>query len=1063
MSIMKWCRTWFLVGLAFSSTGLMAQTDQATVRGTATDPTGAVVPNANIELTNVGTNVTRKAITNENGDYEIPYVNAGTYRLTGAATGFKNFAADNIILTGREVRRIDLAFQLGGVGSEVTVNAGAAVIQTEGSQIAGGFSGNAYVDSPLSQDFFPQSFMTTLPNVQTNNGGWSLYFAGQGPSQTQESMDGVSNDGSVNLVQNMNDFQDLQVVQANSSAEYSRVANFTMVGKSGTNELHGKVYYDLNNSALNAREFFDQEKPPYKQHQGGAYVSGPIRRNKTFFYGSYSLTRIPSASFYTRNVPTLAFRQGDFSALSRQLTDPLTGQPFPGNQIPASRINPTSQKLQEQYIPTPNQGSPNSTANNFGYLFPHPTDLYKWDSVNARIDHKISEKNTLFGRFINRLTPYVLAGNFPEVGTWTRMRNHHSIVVSDTHVFSPALINTARWGWARDYIVDGQTEDGFTPVTGDAVVKAIGLQGVNPKGYSAMGFPQMNITGVSALSQQAGGVNQRLNTFEYADSITWSKGSHVMKFGGELRHFNNFTGQIPTGTYGTFTFNGSLTGNGYADFLLGLPYQSTRLDPLTNRTSTSQELGFFATDTFKLTRKLTLDYGLRWDFFGAAKYADGLQYNWDPATGNVIVPQAALSEASPLYPATIKLSPGNPVPHSKLTQFRPRVGVAYRLQDTLVLRGGYGIFSEYIGNFPRLQGTGPFQISETYFNQIQNGQPLFAFPNPFPSSLASAVIPSQSVSGYPADTDNGMIHQFNASLEKQFGSNGVRVSYIGSRSRGMNYTLQLNKPQPSLTAFTASRRPWPQFVGASFTQSNGRENYNAGQIELQRRMGALTLDAHYTLSNNMADYLNLENPYDHRFWNRVAFNSRHRAVISINYDLPFGRGKRYLASAPAVVNGILGGWQLGWISYFQSGQYFSPAYSGADPSNTNTSGGLPDRLADGNFPPDQRDVNRWFDASAFRVPPAGRFGNSGVNILEGPRLNVHHFSLLKSFKLTDRVRLVYQAMITDIFNHPNFDFPNNNISVPDQVGVMYQLREGGGGGRELADSRRIEMRLRIEF
>lgn len=1055
-----------MLGLLVMSSRLPAQTDLATVRGIVADPTGALVPKVAIELTNIATNVSRKAVTNDDGDFEIPYVALGTYRLTASAAGFRNFVADNIVIRAREIRRIDVKLELGAVGSEVTVTEkGAAVISTEGSQVANGFSHEAFVDSPLSQSFFPQAYMTTLPNIQTAQGGFTIRFAGQ--SQVSENLDGVTSDGSVNLVQNMNDFEDLQVVAVNNSAEFSRVAQFSMAGKSGTNNFHGKVYYDLINSALNTKRYFDPVKIPYKEHRGGANISGPIIKNRTFFYFGYSLVRIPSRSFYNRDVPTENMRRGNFSdflnqARPVQIKDPFTGEPFPRNMIPADRIHPTAAKVQDLYIPKPNQGSPGSTFQNYGFLFPFPTDLYRWDSHTDRIDHKLTERNTVFARYINRETPYVLNGPFANLGTWTRQRKHHSIVANDTHVFSPKVVNQFNWGWIKDYFIDGAETGGVTPPKGDQAVKAIGLQGVNPKGYSEMGFPTMTITGIQQLRQQPGGVNLDQNIFQFTNSVTWSTGKHVVKFGSDTRLFRDHNGSIPEGTYGTFAFNGSLTGLGYSDFLLGLPYNSTRLDPLTDRKQKAYEWGMFITDTFKVNRRLSLDYGLRWDFFHPSQYEDGLQYNWDPTSGNVVIPEAARGKVSPLYSPAIKIVTGGVYPSPKKTNSRPRIGVAYRLRDDFVIRGGYGQYTEWLGNFFRAQGTGPFQIAESYFNEIKNGQALLSFPNPFPSSLAGAAIPSQSVSGYPLDTDHGVIHQFNVSIEKEIGKFGTRLSYIGSRSHGLNYSLGLNKPRPSLVPFTNARRPYPQFVNTAFVYTDGRATYNSMQIELQRKVGAVILDAHYTLASNLSNTLNLENPYDHDFWGRDAYTSRHRAVVNATWYLPVGKGKRYLSAAPRAVDSVLGGWELSWIGYFQSGQYFTPSFSGADPSNTNSFGGLPDRIADGNLPPDKRDRNRWFDPSAFAIPPAGRFGNSGVNILEGPGLNLHHISAIKSFRITERAKFVLQSMFTNIANHPHFDFPNANISVPASVARVFQLRQGDGG-REMSGSRNLQLRGRIEF
>ncbi|MEN6535714.1 MAG: carboxypeptidase regulatory-like domain-containing protein, partial [Bryobacteraceae bacterium] len=1035
--MVKYLCRWFLPVFLFCSV-LAAQSDQATVRGTAKDQTGAVVPSATIEITNVATNIARKTITNEHGDFEIPYLNRGTYRLTATATGFKSFVAESVILSIAEIRRIDVTFQLGDVTSAVTVTAGAGVIQTEGSQIANNFSQKTWVNSAASADIFPETLMASLPNVQNNADGWTIRVAGQPSQQMSNAIDGVSRDTYSNQVRNMAHLEEVQLITVNASAEYARVINETMVSPSGTNQIHGRAYYQMVNSALAARPATSTVKPSFKEHHAGIEASGPIVRDKTFFYVSYSPFRFPGSSTYQRNVPTFSMRDGDFSAFTTKIKDPLSGTVFPNNVIPASRINSTSSTIQDLYIPEPNQGGATLRTNNYSFIHPYPTDAIKIDVLTGRVDHKLSEKNTIYARYTVRTSPYVLAGCFPEVGSWTRERHHHSIVVSDTHIFSPSLVNTARWGWLKDFVKDGDEVDGFTPVKGDEVVKNIGLQGVNAQGLSAMGFPTLTVTGITTINQTAGGVNQDERDFSYADSLTWSTGRHVFKFGGEWKTFRYRTDTVSATNWGSFTFNSSMTGDGYGDFLLGLPYASSRIDPLMNRVKKNYELGFYVTDTFKITPKLSVDYGLRWDYFGPSSYNDGLVYNWNPASGAVIVPEDVRADVSSLYPSTITIATGQVIPSPTKSGFRPRVGFGYQLKKDLVIRGGYGMFSESEGNYYALSGSGPFEIAETYYNTVSDGAASFSFPNPFPTSITTAAIPSQSVTGYPMEADNGVIHQFNLSVERQIGSVGLRASYIGSRSRGMHYSMSTNKPEPSLIPFTASRRPYPQFVGTTYYFGDGKANYDSAQFEIQRKMKSLTFDAHYTLASNLYNYSNLQNPYDHYLWNRDT-TARHRGVVNVMYELPFGRGRAYLNSGPAAVNFLLGGWTAGWTAMFQSGFYFSPSFSGSDPSNTNTSGGLPDRIADGNLDPSDRTNDRWFDASAFAVPQKGHFGNSGVDVLEGPGLNVHHLSLSKEFRVKERFKVTYQAYATDAFNHPNWRTPNANISVPSQVGKVTTL------------------------
>jgi hypothetical protein len=1046
--------------LAFAA-GAFGQLTVSTIRGTATDASGAAVTGASITLVNLGTNVQRSAVTNENGDFEMPDLQRGTYRLTASHPGFKNWVADNILLESNQVRRIDVALEVGAVGSEVTVRADAAVISTESAKIQSSFSRQRFDDAPLVGDGRnPQMVMTTLPLVQSTGGVYGIQVAGQPASQVQEGIDGHTGDGTSLSGINIHDYQEVTMVQGNNSAEFARAGYFNFITKSGSNQFHGRAHYWHQNSALSARGFFEATKPKNLFHTMHADVSGPVRRDKTFFYVSWSAQRFPSSSFNLRDVPTEPMRRGDFSQLlatARPVTirDPLSNMPFAGNIIPASRINPTSQGIQEKYIPAPNLGAPGALANNYGFLFPYPSDAWHVDYNVERVDHKLSDKNTIYGRWISARLRYVLASTYPNmIATQIRRTNH--FLIEDTHVFSPRVVQSFRFALYKAKFTWGEELDGFQPIVGDQVVRELGIQGVNPKGLSAMGFPRVNITGYRELRVNPGGIAQNDKTWGLADTVTWSTGRHVLRIGAEFKPMSNFSSQVPEGTYGIFTFNGSYTNYGQADFLLGIPFSSERLDPLINRTLLDSELGIFVQDTFKASNRLTLELGLRWDRFGSATYEDGLIYNWDPTTGNVIVPQAGLQAISPLYPVDrIKVAAGEAGQNPSLRNFAPRLGVAYRpFGANFVVRGGYGIYTATNGRYARAQGVGPYQLSETFFNSIQAGRPLFAFPNPFPPGSGS--IASQSISGFPADTDNGHIHQFNVTVERQVQDIGLRLSYQGSRSRGLNYNVNVNKPEPSLTPFAQARRPYPQFVNATYVRTDGAANFNAFTVQAQRKAGPFTFDAHWTLASNMTNMLNTENPYAPLFWNRDAATSRHRVVFHTVWELPVGRGRRLLTGAPRPVDLVLGGWQLYWIAYMETGQYFTPSFSGADPSNTNTSGGLPDRIGDGNLPASERQLNRWFDASAFVRPPAGRFGNSGVNILQGPGLHEHNLTIAKRIPITERLSFTFMAAMQNVANHPNFNNPAANISTPGSVGVVSSI-EG------FAPSRQIMLRGRLDF
>lgn len=1042
---------------------LFGQLSLSTIRGTAKDPTGALVANAEITVVSLETNFKRVTNTNENGDFEIPDLQRGTYKLTATQSGFKTFVADNIILEGNQIRRINVAFELGSVGTEVTVRADAAVIQTDTAKIQGSVNTSKHFDTPwvgAEATLDPSLFITTLPLVSQTSGVWSSQWAGQASGQVQEGQDGHTNDGAVNQLNDILDTQEITVVTVNNTAEFSRVGYMNLVTKSGSNDFHGRLSYWNLNSALKAREFFESEKAKTLIHTVSVSASGPIRKDKTFFYASANILKVPSKQFYLRDVPTAKMRSGDFSQLLAQRTpivvrDPLNGAPFAGNIIPTSRLSPVSLKVNEKYLPAPNRGGADDLSNNYGFTFPFPTDYALRKDFTQRIDHQVTSQNRLMGRMIEDWGLYVLPTNFPAF-SWTRVRFNIHFVAEDTHVFSPNLVNTFRVGLYKEKVTDGDPLYGVTPFKGDEAVKEIGLQGVNRLNLSAQGFPRIDITGYPTLRTQPGGVVQNDHNWGYADTVTWSKGRHVIKFGGEFKPQNRFTGNVPEGNYGTFSFNGSLANYGYADFLLGLPFTSSRLDPRTNRTRLDNELGLFITDAWKVNSRLTLDLGIRWDRFGAPKFEDGLMYNWDLKTGNIVVAQGTKKEVSALYPTTINVVEGDVRQNPKSSNFAPRFGLAYRVTDNTVVRGGYGIYTETLGRYSRLLTGGPFEITETYNNVIANGQPLFSFPNPFPTSLGAARVPSQSFTGYPFDTDNGKIHQFNLTLERQVKDIGIRLSYVGSRNRGMNYGLTINKPQASLIPFTQDRRPWNQFVGGSYYRSNGAQNFNAMTFQAQRKVGNLTFDGHWTWASNYSNMVNLQDPYAPLGYSRDPYTSRHRVVLNTVWEIPVGKGRRYLSSAPAVAHHVLGGWQLYWIGYLETGHFFSPSYSGRDTSNTNTTSGLPDRVCNGNLPAGDRKLNRWFDASCFAVPANGTYGNSGANILEGPGYNMHHLSLAKTFDLTERFKFTFTAAAANAFNHPNFTNPASNISVPGSVGVISNLV---GGAR----ARHIELRGRLDF
>jgi len=1079
-SRLKWV---LFVSLAVGS--VFAQTEKTTLRGTVTDPSGAVVTGATVAVVDVATNIEVRRVTTDNsGNYEAPDLKPSIYRVTVDLAGFRKFLADDVQLDPGQVRRVDAKLSVGSTAETITVNAGAALIQTETGTISGELDTKKLYSSTPTVDIYPSplSLLTLTPGIQGN--GWAMVMAGIPVRNLQTwAMDGVANDTTGDQNDNPNFFETVEVTAVNAGTDTARAANFNMVSKHGANGFHGSLYWKEENSALNARKFFDPRNTPFIQHEGEVEAGGHIIKDRTFFFVAWQHQMMPLGSWNIVNVPTVAMRTGDFSQFLNAATapnnkvaiikDPATGNPCPNNQIPQSQISSVAQKFLN-YYPLPNVGGPTTYSQNYGWMHPYNYDDYKGDWPFLRIDHKVTERNNLYVRWMARETPYIWAAGVSEQFDYTQARDHRGTVASDTWVLSNTLVNSFTFGHTTDLIKYGEPEQSVTPLFGDDVVKAVGLQGVNAQGFHTLGFPNVSISGVGSVSTLANTngcltdnicTNDGINTFE--DTATWSKGRHILKFGAEYRHFWQYLGSVSSSVYGSYSFAGTYTGSGFADFLLGIPSSTSRLsNPLIGRSVHQNQTGSFVGDTFKVTSRLTLDYGLRWDYYGSPLYNDGFMYNWDPVSGNIIVPKGTLGKISPLFPTSIiPVVEGSVVPSPKLTNFHPRFSAAYRISDKLVVRGGYGEFTESWGynSSGRVNGAGPFQLSESYSNVLTNGTPLFAFPNAFPTSLALSAVPSQSVTAIPMHTDEGVLRQYNATLERQIGNLGLRASFLGMNGSGLNYSLNVNKPQASTIPFTVARRPYPNVNSATEYRNDGSWHRQALQLQAQRRAGPVTFDSSFTLANNMENYYLTQDPYNVTDnWERDGNERRKYFVTSGTWALPVGKGRHFLPNAHPVVNGVLGGWDAQAIVTLASGQYTSPSFTGPDPANA-SSGNVtqyPDCV--GSPYSGTRSISGYYNLAAFAVPASnyGRYGNCGMNVLETYPMHVGHLSLLKTFGISERIKATFIAQISNITNTPHFQSVNTNITQANfgaftSVFPYYQPERQG--------YRQMDLKLRIQW
>lgn len=1073
------------VVLAMFCPALMAQSDNASLTGLVADSSQAVVINAKIVATNVATNLRFTTSSNSSGYYTIPALPPGPYRVEAEMPGFKRFVRENVVLEARRVLRLDISLELGQVSESVTVSTSTPIIETETSS----FTENRTKDQ---LDLLPKlstteifAYLVSMPGVANGYPGDYLYsISGATTAQYDFAIDGISNRGEPmgGAGSTLEMVSELQLHSVNNSAEFGSPATFSQVSKGGTNELHGQLAYYHSNSALNARNFFAVTKPSSKSHEWGVSLNGPVfvpklynGRNRTFFMFAWHAQRTPGYQNANTSVPTLAMRQGDFSKAGRTIKDPLNGQPFPGNQIPSSRLDPVALRVQDRFYPTPNFGSPDLLTLNRRMLF-RPRSLQ--DRIDVRLDQKLSERNLLFARWGTRLLPqHPLESALGTLGIRDGYRRAKNSVLSDTHTFSPSIVNEFRYGYRIDNIINRASFFGLE------VLKYTGIQGTKAT-VDARGMPGFSISGMTGVSATRP-YNRSDSLHQWLDNVTVVRGPHTFKMGADIqRHACCLDWDYPTNYFGSFSFTGMFSGYGYSDFLLGLPRSASRgtpREPSSRQQNISSFYQFYFQDDYKVTRNLTLNLGARYEYAPSPADDGGLLFNFDPATGNLVVPDAtALARVNPLLPPSISVVTADKAGFPRRLRYTdknnlvPRVGFAYKLSPKSVVRGGYGIFVDALRmDIAPGAGAPVFAFSETFTNYSSTVSPsTYRFPNPFGAAGAIGTVSPKAVS---KNLVNPYIQQWNLTLEREIANVGFRLAYIGTKSTKLGYYRDVNVPPPSATEFSDERRPFPQYRSINLIDNGGNQIYHGLQLEAQRRMATgLFFQSSWTWAKTIADVDDadddgggsIENP-----WNRRAerapqgYSFKHRWSTSVVYQLPFGKGRRFAASMPLVLDRMLGGWDLGSILYFQTGMPFTPSFSGYDPSGIGLDGGRPDRLRDGNLPAGQRTLDRWFDVGAFAIPgggadsPVGRFGNSGRNVLVGPGMNVQHLDVMKRFPVREKMELQLAFSFFNLPNHPGFALPDADITSANAgkvTSTLSQLEQKSG-------SRNILFQARIQF
>jgi hypothetical protein len=1015
---------------------LSAQTYYGTIRGTVVDTTGAVNPGVQVTITNVDTNIRTIAVSNETGNYMAPNLVPGTYRVTAEKTGFKTFVVDDVQLVSAADRRVDVVFQLGALAEAVTVTAGAQLIETERGTISDVKPLEVYRNMAVVSNY--RSIWRMLAVSPGVSGDGSIYAGNGAGRNTTYSIDGIPiKDGWTGssfspALTYLDSYREFRVEMVSVNATGGTSSNVSVVSESGTNALHGEGWLHYNAIGFAARPFFSPARasgpPIYRPNVkiGGPVKLGPLYdgKDRTFWHFTWQGIRgsqVPSVTNIV--VPTSDFRAGNFSSIAGTLIDPLTEIPFPDKVIPASRISPVSRYYQEEFYPLPNSGTDRYADIS---VSPNRSDQYA-----VRIDHRLSDKNSLFGRYLfQNYTFERWDGDFnPKIGIYDQWRHQNHLVLSDTHVVSPTAVNEFRFGWAEDHSVYGG------PRRGMDVARASGLDLQDLQ--DSKGLPRMDITGFQSLFQADQG-GWQWNTFHVIETLHYTRGKHNFRFGFQYGRYKGINiATSPSRTFGVYDFNGRFSGDPYADFLLGIPNTSSRSTSLGEVYPLRSTWEGFFTDDFKVSRRLSLNFGVRYSLLHPGTIERDVMANFSPLHNALIVPdEAAKALVHPGFPKDVPIITadqaglGRSLLKLDKNNFAPRVGFAWRpgLSDDLVVRGGAGIY--YIAMQPYVSdgGGAPFELDESFTNSITDGVPAFQFPHPFPA--AGYVLGGTSASGMNPYMRTPYSTQYNFTVEKQAFDMGISLSYIGTLSRKNPYSRNLNQPVANAIPYAdkVALRPFAYLDAADFTDNGGSHSYHGGILKAERRMkNGFYYQAHLTFAKSMGDdWGGMEDAFDRRSARSQGGTIRRwRGVVISLYELPFGRGRKFGATMPAVLDHVVGNWTVAGTYVWNTGAYFTPAFSGSDPSNTNNFGGRPDRIADGNLSEDQRTLQRWFDTAAFVAPPAGagRFGNSGTYIVEGPGLSVFHFGVNKEVALMERVRLRLEMTSTNFLNHPNFSNP----------------------------------------
>ena len=1053
-----------------------AQVDRATLSGTVKDASGGVLAGASVTVTNIATNVATKVKTTSTGNYVVVNLGSGQYLVEAEASGLQK-AVHSIILQVGQRGRVDITLAVGGLAESVTVEGVRRLLNTEQAALGSVVDQNAIAKLPLAIRNW-DDLLALVAGVQGDRyseeggatalgrtGGVNVH--GNRSLQNNFLLDGVDNNTISTNVQELStqvsrpsidSIEEFKVVTSPYSAEYGRSpgAAISVTTKSGTNSFRGAAYDYYRNERFDSNTYFNQDfrterglaplpKPVNDQNQFGASLGGPIVKGKAFFFADYEGTRITKGVTRITRVPTDGERLGVFASTVR---DPLTGQPFPNNTIPANRVDPVARAIMD-LLPAPNTPG----ANN--YTRPDASVIDDADRFLGRADLKVSNTDNVFARYIYTTRKRVLPGWFGGIidGTASsalgdQSMKSHGLVMGWTRIFSPSLVNEFRFSGIK-------ADSDLTQVPfGQAPPAAARVPGVPEDPLFSGGVTGMNIIGYFGGGAKIGSPNfspkfQHTRQYEFLNTLSWLKGNHQFKFGVDvMAPMKNEYLDVP-GTRGDLTFRATFTGNAVGDFLLG--YVSDSL--LTTSWVVDQRhwaTSFFVQDDWKVNSNLSVNLGLRYDFITPSMEAQNRQANFDPATGKLVnAKDGSLADRGLVDPDK--------------NNFAPRVGVVYKLNETTVIRTGYGLFYnlfDRIGSEDQIAlnpGSGLVSLQPATAT-VASG-PQFFLRTGFPTGYLdpSRIDLSRAVlRGADRNSPKAATHQFSIGAQKTFASVWVAtIDLTGTEGRNLANLINLNQPLPLGGGSNAlGPRPFPS-VGPQiqWREAKGESSYKGMDLQVEKRFSrGYSFGIAYTLSDckdTTAEHLatggspsRSQNARDLEGWRGpCGYDTRHRFAGNFVAELPFAKNSSGAAKL------LLANWQLSGIYAARSGRPFTVTQGSNNVGPYHN--GLPNQTGSGDGP---KTVDKWFDPTQFPAVTSGTFGNAQRNALRGPSWQGLDLSLQKRFA-PSRANLTLRWDVFNVLNAVNLGLPNADISSA-TVGTISSLS---------GDARLMQFSLRVTF